>query len=240
MSEGGPTITMRGPIVRALVVAAACAAGAVVSASPAAAHEVRSVGKLEMVVGFGTEPAYAGYPNSVQLQLSRTNGSSGGSGSTPVTDVAPGDVAVEVAFGERTEELELEPFCEVGEVGEPGDYRAWFIPTRPGAYTFTFSGRVDGERIDESFTAGPETFSEVESPSAVGFPAGDPTTGELAERLDREVPRLLEAVAEARRSAEDDAGTATTLAIVALVVAGIGVVAGIVGLSSARRRGARP
>jgi len=38
-------------------------------ASPAAAHEQRTVGKYSMVVGFGTEPAFAGTPNSVQLIL---------------------------------------------------------------------------------------------------------------------------------------------------------------------------
>ena len=43
----------------------------VVGLAPAAsAHEGRTHGDLEMVVGFGTEPAYAGQPNSVQLTLS--------------------------------------------------------------------------------------------------------------------------------------------------------------------------
>jgi hypothetical protein len=38
-------------------------------ASPAAAHEARTVGKYHFVVGFGDEPAYAGEKNSVQLIL---------------------------------------------------------------------------------------------------------------------------------------------------------------------------
>jgi hypothetical protein len=33
-------------------------------ASPAAAHEQRTVGKYSMVVGFGTEPAFAGTPTA--------------------------------------------------------------------------------------------------------------------------------------------------------------------------------
>ncbi len=40
------------------------------SAAPAFAHEVRDVGAYRFVVGWGTEPAYVGQENSVQLILS--------------------------------------------------------------------------------------------------------------------------------------------------------------------------
>jgi hypothetical protein len=144
---------------------------------------------------------------------------------------------VEVKFGDATKEVDLEPVFEVGEFGEPGDYRAWFVPTRPGAYTFTFSGRVDGQKVNESFTSAPDTFSEVASPAAEEFPVQDPTNGELAERIDREVPRLTGQIAAATQAAEDDAGTATTVAVVAIVVGALGLILGAVAVASARKRG---
>ncbi len=213
-----------------IIAAAAASLAAVPFATWAAAHEGRSVDDLEMVVGFGTEPAYAGYPNGVQLILSHRDGG-------PVTDLRSGDLGVEVKFGDATKEVDLEPFFEVGEFGEPGDYRAWFVPTRPGAYTFTFSGRVDGQQVNESFTSGPDTFSEVANPAAEEFPVQDPTNGELAERIDREVPRLTGQIAAATQAAEDDAGAATTVAVVAIVVGAIGLILGAVAVASARKRG---
>lgn len=220
---------MRRKIGIAIIAAAAAALATLPFAPSAAAHEGREAGDLEMVVGFGTEPAYAGYPNSVQLILNHHDGG-------PVTDLRPGDLGVEVRFGDATKDVQLEPFFQVGEFGEPGDYRAWFVPTRPGAYTFILSGEVDGQRIDESFTSGPDTFSEVASPAAEEFPVQDPTNGELAERIDREVPRLTGEVAAARQAAEDDAGTATTVAIVGIVVGAIGLILGAAAIALARKR----
>jgi hypothetical protein len=216
--------------IRIAIIAAAAATLAMLPFAPsAAAHEGEEVGDLEMVVGFGTEPAYAGYPNSVQLTLSR--------GGEPVTDLRSGDLDVEVKFGDATKDVQLEPNFEVGGFGEQGDYRAWFVPTRPGAYTFTFSGSADGQKIDESFTSGPDTFSEVSSSASEEFPVQDPTNGELAERIDREVPRLTQGIAAAKQAAEDEAGTATTISVVAIVVGAIGLILGAVAIASARKRG---
>jgi hypothetical protein len=221
---------MRRRIGIAIIATAAATLATLPLAPSAAAHEAKHVGELEMVVGFGTEPAYAGYPNSVQLLLSHHGGG-------PVTDLKSGDLGVEVTFGDATKDLDLEPFFEVGEFGEPGDYRAWFVPTRPGAYTFTFSGTADGQKIDESFSSGPDTFSEATSPTAEEFPVQDPTNGELAQRIDREVPRLTEGIAAAKQAAEDEASTATTIAVVAIVVGAIGLILGAVAIASARKRG---
>lgn len=197
------------------------------------AHEPRQQGDLEMVVGFGTEPAYAGQPNSVQLILVH--------GGKPVVDL--GDtLAVEVSFGDETMELPIEPFFAVGEFGEPGDYRAWFIPTRPGQYAFHFSGTIDGEEVDETFTSGPNTFSDVSNPADIQFPAQDPTTGELAERIDREVPRLASAIEDARVEAvaqanlASDVSSARTFGVIGLVVGGIGLIVAVMALMRGRRK----
>jgi hypothetical protein len=221
---------LRAAAVMALVAATIVA---LVPAS-ASAHESRSQGDLEMVVGFGTEPAYAGQPNSVQLILVHDG--------EPVVDL--GDTLdVEVSFGDETMTLPLEPNFAVGAFGEAGDYRAWFIPTRPGEYSFHFSGTIEGEEVDETFTSGPRTFGDVHNPAEIQFPVRDPSNGELAERIDQEVPRLTsaiddvraDAVASADRAADDAAG-ARTLGLIGLVAGALGLAAGAAALVAAQRR----
>jgi hypothetical protein len=192
------------------------------TAGPASAHEQRRVGQLNFVVGFGEEPAYAGLPNSVQLRLSDAK-------EKPVTDLAEGALSVEVTFGDQTTKLSLEPRFVVGVFGDPGDYRANFVPSRPGQYKFRFTGTVAGQQVDETFTSGPETFNDVEDGAEQMFPVRDPSTGQLAERLEREVARLESANANANASD----GTARVLGIAGIVVA---VAAIAVSLLTLRRR----
>ena len=200
------------------------------TAAPALAHEGRKLGDLETVVGWGTEPAYAGEVNSGQLLLVHHG--------EPVVDL--GDTLdVEVTFGDETEPLTLEPFFEVGEFGTPGDYRAFLIPTEPGQYSFHFSGTIDGEEVDETFTSGPGTFDDVENPQAAQFPVEQPSTGELAERIDREVPRLTGSIEEAQAAANaaaDDASSANTLGLIGIIVGAVGLIVAIVALVWAGRR----
>ncbi|MGZ8637034.1 MAG: hypothetical protein ACXWX2_08685 [Actinomycetota bacterium] len=235
---------MIGRITRAATIGLLAVALITTASAPASAHERRPLGDLEMTVGFGTEPAYAGQPNSVQVVLVHDG--------EPVVDL--GDTLdVEVAFGDQAMSLELEPFFAVGAFGEPGDYRAWFIPTRAGEYSFHVAGTVDGEEIDETFTSGPGTFSDVSNPADISFPVQDPTTGELAERIDREVPRLTSgideagtaaaravadserALADARQAADDVAG-ARTLGLVGIGVGALGLLAAAAALATTRRR----
>jgi hypothetical protein len=213
--------------IRCIAAAGLAVATLVVAAGPAAAHEERKVDGFEMVVGFGQEPAYAGQPNSTQLLLFR--------GGEPVTDL--GDtLKVTVGFGDSTKDLSIEPCFEVGEFGTPGDYRAWFIPTRPGSYSFHFTGSIGRTKIDETFTSGPKTFGDVDNPTDVEFPVQDPTNGELAERIDREVPRLQSSIVQARSAAGDDASGARTIAVVGVVLGALGCIAGIGGIAAARRK----
>jgi hypothetical protein len=215
---------------RFLALLAAVVAVLVVSAAPALAHEERDVGKYSFAVGFGQEPAYAGIPNSAQLLLFDASG-------TPVTELKD-ELNVDVGFGDQTATYPVEPYFEVGEFGTPGDYRAWFIPTRAGRYSFHFIGSVNGQKVDETFTSGPKTFDDVEDPTSVEFPVQDPTVGELADRIAREVPRLDTAIDDARSAvatASDDASSASTLAVIALVVGALGIVIGVVALVRGRR-----
>jgi hypothetical protein len=201
------------------------------AASPAFAHEARTVDGIDMEVGWGTEPAYAGVENSVQILLSH--------GGQPVTDL--GDtLKVEVSFGDQTQEFPIEPFFDAEEgFGTPGDYRAFLIPTRAGSYSFHLSGTIEGHHIDETFTSGPKTFDDIANPQSVQFPEQDPSTGEIAARIDREVPRINDQISAANASAQsasDDASNATTFAIVGIAVGAVGLAVAIVALISTRRK----
>jgi hypothetical protein len=202
-------------------------------AGPASAHEEKTVGNYHFVVGFGDEPAYAGEKNSVQLILADAN-------DRPVTDLTD-TLKVAVTTGD-TEPLALsmEPFFEVGEFGTPGDYRAFFIPTAPGSYSFHFTGSIKGQKVDQTFKSGPNSFSDIEDPAQVQYPVKQPTGGQLATRADRETTRINAALADERDQAKSDAASARTLAVIGLVVGALGLVVGVAALARGRRSPASP
>jgi hypothetical protein len=169
------------------------------------AHEVREVGELTLVVGFLEEPVYSGQKSGLDLTVSR--------GDEPIEGLEE-TLQAEVSFDGQVRDLPISPVF-----GEAGAYRSVFFPTAAGPYTFHLFGTVDGEEIDESFTSGSDTFSEVQDVTGGQFPVVLPAAGDTA--------RDAEAGAAA-------AGTAT----LALVIGGAGLVAGLValGLGVARRR----
>jgi hypothetical protein len=222
-------------IVRSTVALAATAVVVLGSAVAALAHAGETIGELEMVVGFGTEPAYAGQPNSVQVVLTK--------GGRPVTQLGD-SLQVEVSFGDASTELPIVPNFDVGEFGEPGDYRAWFIPSEAGKYTFHFTGAVSGTKVNASITSGANTFSEVEDTREAAFPPVEaPTNEELATRIDQEAERSRSGIAaatagatDAATAAKDAADSATTIAIIGVVVGVIGVVVGVTAMTMSRRK----
>lgn len=176
----------------------------------ASAHESREVGDYQFIVGFLNEPAIVEEPNGLSLSVSRGTGEN----AEPVEGLA-GSLQAEVTFGSETRSLELNPAF-----GQPGAYRAEFIPTAEGAYTFHIFGSIEGMEIDESFTSSPDTFSEVESRAAISFPETVPPVGE---------------VAATAGDAEDTASTAQTIAIAGLAAGLIGLALGIAAIVMARR-----
>ena len=215
---------------RAMSATSLCVALMLLGAAPALAHEGRKLGDLEMEVGWGTEPAYAGEVNSVQILLVHDG--------KPVVDLVD-TLDVEVTFGDQTQSFPLEPFFEEGEFGTPGDYRAWLIPTTSGQYSFHFTGTIDGEDVDETFTSGPKTFDDIENPQSVEFPVQQPSTGELAERIDRVEPRLASSIEDVQTGVQataDDASSAKTIGLIGLVVGAIGLIVAIVALVASRRK----
>jgi hypothetical protein len=189
-------------------------AGSIVmlTAGPAAAHETREVGEYTFVVGWWTEPAFANVPNGPEVTITKG----------PKEDPIVEDVELEadVIFGEESVTYPLEPAFVVGVFGDPGNYNADLFPTRPGTYTFHIYGTVEGQDVDEEFTSGEETFSDVEDPASLAFPAADPNNAQLASRLEEEA---------------DSASGARTLGLIGVVVGAVALL--MAGVVLARRRG---
>lgn len=196
-------------------------------AGSALSHERRTVGTVQMVVGWLNEPAYAGFLNAVQLRVSDEAG--------PITDVGEG-MKVEVSFGDQ----KVGPLALRAAFGSPGEYRSAMVPSRPGTYTFRFVGTVRDQQIDQSFTSSEKTFDSPKETADIEFPAKDPSRGQLASRVERIEPRIDEVRTVASSEADDAksaASRATVLAVVGLVVGAAGLA---FGLSARRRRPGAP
>ena len=191
---------------RAALILVVLGTAVTVTGSPAGAHETRTVGRYQLVVGWADEPAHSSTKNSVQVLITEIESG------LPVTDVT-GLLGVEVVRGDQNTTLPLDPNFGVGLGGRPGEYRAPLTPTRPGVYQFRVTGSIRGQIVDESF---PE--NDVEDTSRIAFPTKDPSPSELATRLERETDRLRDAASSARVAAI----VAGAVAIVALVMAALG------------------
>lgn len=190
---------MHPTIMRAALWAAASIA---LVAAPVAAHENRAVGQTEIVVGWLTEPAFADAVNGVSFRVSDAEG--------PVTGAR---LKVDVKFGSEAEvlTLTLSPVFR-----DPGHYKAEFVPTRAGAYTFHVYGTFDGKAFDQTFTSGPKTFDEITSSADLQFPKKDPSRGELADKAVA-VDRRIAALKVRANKAKNKADLAYGVAALALV-----------------------
>jgi hypothetical protein len=219
---------------RALLRAAAatvCGALAIgLMASPALAHEQRTVGAYKFTVGWQHEPTYVDVENAVQVFLHDAKGNAIDDLGTPVT------LKLQVIFGTQTSPfLTLLPsFDPDTGLGMHGEFDAPITPTAAGNYTFHFTGTVNGQAIDERFTSSDSTFNPVQDPTGIEFPAKDPTAHELSQGLQALSPRIGAAASKAT-SAHSTATMGETLGIIALVLAVVAV-----GLSLLRRRSTRP
>ena len=179
-------------LVRVVVVTIVMVLGVVLSVNLASAHEHRKVGNYELTVGFLEEPAIVDEPNGLDLRVVKltedsqheSHASDEGQGhdhdGMPVTGLE-NTLQAEVRFAGQVRKLELRP-----RYGEPGAYRADFLPTAPGSYEFHIFGTIEGTPIDEWFRSGPETFSEVYPLDTVSFPVAVTDKATLEARL-REV-----------------------------------------------------
>jgi hypothetical protein len=152
-----------------------------------------------------------------------------------VTDAKGLKVAVSTGDA-APKEMPLEPYFGQG-WGEQGDYRAFFIPTTPGAYTFKVTGALGGKKIDQRYTSGKDDFAEIADPAEVQYPVQDPSGSQLSTRLDRESARLNATLAAQQSVADDQVADARRLATIGLVVGVLGLLAAVaVGVLALRRR----
>jgi hypothetical protein len=218
-----------------LAAAAGCAA-ALAAAGGVSAHEHRTVaqGAYSMVVGWSGEPTFTGARNAVQLFVKDASGGA-------VTDLGSDSLKVQVVYqGQTSDSMPLVPAFSAN-FGTPGEYDAQLEPTRPGDYTFRFTGAIHGVAIDESFTSSPKTFDTVRDDTSIEFPVKDPSRGELStgvQRVAARVAPLPARVTAAQTSAQNanDAGTRAT--ILATIAVGLALVVGVVLGMQLRRRGA--
>jgi hypothetical protein len=197
-------------------------------AAPALAHAETDVGPYSVAIGLGSEPAYVGFPNSVEVIIHERASDRG-------VLTAADTLKATVTFGSRSMPVSLDPNFDEDSGGSPGDYRGAFVPTQPGEYTIHVEGKIDDTPIDETFTSSPTTFDPVTDPATIEFPTLIPTVTELAAKLDREIPRVQALAASRVRSASGSASTAKTLAVVGILVGVMGLGAGAVGLARTRR-----
>lgn len=171
-------------------------------ASTAFAHERRTVGKYQLVVGFLNEPAYLNQPNAIDFRVTNTETNK------PVEGVEK-TAKAEVIVGGRILPLALET-----RFGQPGSYVAYFIPTKAGAYVFHFTGDIEGTKLDEKFESGPGRFNDVQDTAALQFPekAADPV-----------------AMTAQFKAAQDAAASAQTVAYVGIAFGILGTVLGVLG-----------
>lgn len=172
------------------------------------AHDAHVVGRYRLVVGWGEEPAFTGIRNSIVVAITEAAG--GGL----VSDLGGGSLSAEVSFGNEHAVLPLQPAW-----GHPNEFRAWILPTRAGTYTFHITGTVKSQPIDIASTCSEKTFDCVVDASEIQFPAKDPSIGQLAERVDRSLPRAEEALESAAR--------ARTVAFSAIAVAALALASAI-------------
>ncbi len=173
-------------------------------AGSARAHGHREVGEHEWTVGWTDEPAFVGFKNAVQLTLAHHGGDQ------PVEGAEKGLEVVVSIGGRETEPLELRTVFD-----SPGEYRADLIPTVPGDYTFRFTGTLEGEEIDQSFTASKDDFSQIEGTSDVTFPKAAPSNAELAERIET-----------AEANAQDALGMPRILGIAGIALGALALIVG--------------
>ena len=167
----------------------------------ASAHERKTSGPYTLTIGWGDEPAFTGFRNAVEVDVVETVGGA-------VPDLIGATMTVDVSFGDQHVTLPLRPAFR-----QPGKFRAVLVPTRAGTYSFHFSGTIKGLAIDATSMCSDTTFACVADAAAIQFPAKDPSTGQLAERMDRALPRA--------EGASSGASTARAIAIAALVVAAL-------------------
>ena len=173
---------------RLLSIAAAIAmvvASLGIFASPAAAHERRTVGPYTFVVGWIVEPAYVNQLNALDLTVTET-------ATTKAVEGLEKTLKAELIAGGGSA---IKPLTIATRFGLPGKYQGQVVPTKVGDYTFHITGTVGTTNIDEKFESGPGRFGGIEDIAPLQFPNALPSNSDLAAKLDDANTRLTMALA---------------------------------------------
>ena len=189
-----------------LVVAVAVMLLVLLVPATAYAHKQLHIPGYDVEVGWGTEPAYVGQLNSVQVLASTAKKG------VPVEQFG-GALKVQVIHGKSSVTMLMKPAA-------PGDLRAWFIPGASGAYTFHLTGRIGTQPVDVSATSGPGSFDPVQAP--LTFPASAAAPQNTATQTAATAPGQPATSGPALSSA-----TLTVLTLVAIVMAIVGMIGGV-------------
>ena len=178
-------------LVSLLSAALVVASSLLIFAGTAAAHERRTVGPYQLVIGFLTEPAFAGNSNGLDLRVTDTR-------VTPAKAVEGLQDTLTATV--QSGGLAPMPLKITARFGTPGAYNGNFVPTAPGVYIFQIKGKIESLDVDEKFESGPGRFNDVESTAALQYPVKVPSGSELGDSLaairsDLTQIRLLAAVA---------------------------------------------
>ncbi|MDO8688734.1 MAG: hypothetical protein Q7R39_01755, partial [Dehalococcoidia bacterium] len=173
-------------------------------------------GKYTLVVGFMVEPPIEGEKNGVDFRITNYDTNQ------PVEGIEK-TLKVEIGFKTSTTVMPLRTIFR-----DPGHYTADLIPTAPGQYAFRFTGAIEGLQVDERFQSGPGTFGDVASSVDLQFPDKLPAL--------REIAGVLPATQQAATGAQETASSARTLALVASVLGGLGIVLGAGSIAMSLRK----
>jgi hypothetical protein len=142
--------------------------------STAAAHERRTVGPYQFVVGWLNEPAYVGLMNSLDLRVTDPR-------VTPAKNIEGLEKTLTVDV--QTGGLAPLPLTVTARFGAPGAYNGYVMPTATGTYIFHIKGKVESLDVDEKFESGPGRFGDIESTTALQYPNKVPGADDLNKRL---------------------------------------------------------
>jgi hypothetical protein len=173
---------------------------------PALAHQQVDFGPYHLEIGFIDEPVYVGDKSGLEFDVFK---------GTDAVEGLEKTLKAQVIYQGQTRDLDIEPETDDSD----NFYRAYFIPTAAGPYTFHIYGSIVGMAFDQSFTSSPTGFDEVQDAAPGQFPVQLPTIAEL----------------QVQAQKGSDAASEVTIA---LLLGGAGVVFGLfgVGLALAARR----
>ena len=144
------------------------------TAVPALAHERRTVGPYQLVVGWLGEPAFTGQMNAIDLTVTDTTKSNApveGLDKTLHAEITYGGLGTSLAVTFRAR------------FGLPGKYAADVMPTKDGTYTFHIFGKVGSLDLDERFESGPGRFNDVQKLTALQYPDAVPNGADILDRF---------------------------------------------------------